>query len=502
MTRSPFGRSLALLAAGLALLSGCTTHRGEPAPRRPNLVLFLVDDLGWQDASQAFWRERTEQNGRFRTPNLERLCREGARFTQAYAHPVCTPTRVGILTGEHPARTGVTNWTLRKDTPTDSEHPTLVPPRWNCNGLQPGAQLERAFTAPTLPQRLAAAGYTTIHVGKAHFGAVGTPGADPTKLGFEVNVAGHAAGAPSSYFAKDGFLRPGDDRVWQVPGLEPWHGKDAWLTDVLTEEAITAVDHALAKQQPFFLHFAHYAVHAPIQRDPGRAARYEAAGLDPREAAYAALVEGVDDSLGALVAHLKMRGVLDDTVVVFASDNGGLSAHARGGEPHVHNAPLRSGKGSAYEGGIRVPLAIRWPGTAADGQVVEAPCATEDVFATFCAAAGTDPSCGYGRDLAPLLRGDAPERDLFWHYPHAWGVRGPGISMTSAVRSGDLKLVWFWDRGECELYDLAQDLGETHDLARERPAEVESLRAKLRTFLEANGALLPTRKDATPIARP
>lgn len=500
--RRASGCGLLLLAAGLSLLTACTTVGGEAAARRPNLVLFLVDDLGWQDASQPFWIERTPQNERFRTPNLEQLCREGARFTQAYAHPVCTPTRIGILTGEHPARTGVTNWTLRRDTSTDAKHATLEPPRWNCNGLQPGPLVERAFTAPTLPQRLASAGYATIHVGKAHFGAVGTAGADPTNLGFQVNVAGHAAGAPSSYFATDGFLRPGDDRVWQVPGLEPWHGKDAWLTDVLTDEAIAAVDRALANDQPFFLHFAHYAVHAPIMRDPKRTARYEAAGLDAKEAAYAALVEGVDDSLGALMSHLAARGVLDDTVIVFASDNGGLSATARGGTPHVHNAPLRSGKGSAYEGGIRVPFAVRWPGTALAGAAIDAPCATEDVFATFCTAAGADPTCGYGRDLAPLLRGEAPARDLYWHYPHVWGVKGPGISMTSAVRSGDLKLVWFWERGECELYDLAQDLGETRDLARERPEAATALRAKLRAFLEQSGALLPTRRDGEAIARP
>ncbi len=484
------------------MLAACATSHADARPRQKNLVLFLVDDLGWQDASQPFWTERTPQNAKFRTPNLERLCREGARFTQAYAHCVCTPTRVGILTGEHPARTGITNWTLRKDTQTDSAHPSLVPPRWNVNGLQPEPGLERAFFAPTLPQRLASVGYTTIHVGKAHFGATSTPGADPLRLGFHVNVAGHAAGAPGSHLAKDGFAKKGDDPVWNVPGLDAWHGKDAFLTDALTHEAIAAVGAALQRGAPFFLHFAHYAVHTPIQRDGKRIARYLEAGLDSREAAYAAMVEGVDDSLGALLDMLEARGALDDTILVFASDNGGLSAHARGGEPHTHNAPLRSGKGSAYEGGIRVPLAVRWPGVAPKGAVVATPCATEDVFATFCAAAGADSSCGYGQDLSLALRGEASPRDLFWHYPHSWGAKGPGIAMTSAVRSGDLKLVWFWDRGACELYDLANDIGETRDLAADRPADAARLREGLRAFLAATNAMLPARADGQPIAMP
>ncbi len=406
------------------------------------------------------------------------------------------------MTGEHPARTGVTNWTLRKNTPTDASHPSLLPPQWNVNGLQPELGLERSFVAPTLPQRLATAGYTTIHVGKAHFGAAETPGADPLRLGFHENIAGHAAGAPGSHLAREGFRRKGDDPIWNVPSLDAWHGQDVFLTDTLTHEAIAAVDRALARDKPFFLCFAHYAVHTPIQADEKRIARYESAGLDPREAAYAAMVEGVDDSLGALLDMLTARGLLEDTVVVFASDNGGLSAHARGGVPHLHNAPLRSGKGSAYEGGIRVPLAVRWPGVGMRGTVIDTPCATEDLFATFCAAAGADSSCGYGRDLAPLLRGERDSRELFWHYPHAWGGHGPGIDMTSTVRSGDLKLVWFWATGTCELYDLAVDVGETRDLAASRPDDVARLRQSLREMLTASNAMLPTRKDRQPIAMP
>ncbi|MGE3171262.1 MAG: sulfatase [Planctomycetota bacterium] len=505
------------VAASLALLAGCTAPPAATAPdarRPPNFVLFLVDDLGWQDLSLALGPARTRQNDTFRTPNVERLAREGTRFAQAYAHCVCTPTRVGILTGAHPARTGVTNWTLRRDTATDAaprpageDHAQgsapLRPPTWNVNGLSPEPATPRAFCADTLPQRLQARGYATILVGKAHFGAIGTPGSDPRRLGFDVNVAGHAAGAPSSYLAANGFLRERGDQVWQVPGLEPYHGHDAFLTDVLTTEALREIDRALDADRPFYLHLAHYAVHTPLNRDERFVAAYEQQGLDGREAMYAAMVEGVDHSLGRLLDHLSARGVLDDTVIVFASDNGGLSAHARGGPPHVHNAPLRSGKGSAYEGGIRVPLVVRWPGVAAADAVCRTPVAAEDLFATLCAAGGADPRCPDGRDLGPLLRGEpAAARDLFWHYPNVWGAEGPGIAMHSTVRSGRWKLIWFWERSAAELYDLEQDLGETRDLAAARPEVTADLRRRLREFLRSSGAMLPTRADGAPAPLP
>ncbi len=491
--------------AGLLSLAACATAPSS-LPHRPNLVLFLVDDLGWMDLSQPFGPSRTRSNDTFHTPNVERLCRDGTRFTQAYAHCACTPTRIGILTGTTAARTGVTNWTLQRDTTTDAAHPTMNPPAWRVNGLAPDATTERAFTHPTLPQRLHAAGYTTILVGKAHFGAIGTPGSDPRRLGFDVNIAGHAAGAPSSYLASNAFLREPTDRVWQVPGLEPYHGQDRFLTDVLTDEALREIDRARADGRPFYLHFAHYAVHLPLNRDARFVARYEQAGLDPKEAMYAAMVEGVDASLGRVLDHLQRCGALDDTLIVFASDNGGLSAHGRGGPANVHNAPLRSGKGSAYEGGIRVPLCVRWPGHAEAGAACATPVVAEDLFATFCSAAGTDPDCPDGRDLAPLLRdGGAapwPERALFWHYPHVWGAKGPGIEMHSSVRVGNRKLIWFWERGTCELYDLEHDLGEQHDLTAELPTVAAALRERLRNFLQTSGALLPTRKDGGALAMP
>ena len=383
----------------------------------------------------------------------------------------------------------------------------------NVNGLCLTPGIERTFRSETLPQRLQSAGYRTIHCGKAHFGAIGTPGSDPRRLGFDVNIAGHAAGAPSSYLAKQSFLRAAKDVIWQVPGLEPYHGSEAFLTDVLTSEAIREIDGAIADGEPFYLHMAHYAVHTPLNRDEAFIDSYEAAGLDPKEAMYAAMVEGVDHSLGRLLHHLEARGLLDNTMVVFASDNGGLSAHARGGKRHTHNAPLRSGKGSAYEGGIRVPLAVRFPSGAAGpiepGATCATPVACEDLFATLCQAAGVDASCSYGLPLQPLLAGATgaarqpfDERALFWHYPHVWGASGPGIAPHSSVRVADYKLLWFWAEGRAELYDLSQDLGETRDRSQDLPQVTQAMRTTLREFLQASGAMLPTRKDGQPIAMP
>ena len=297
----------------------------------------------------------------WKTPNLERLAARGLRFSDAYAAaPVCTPSRTAILTGQSPARTHITYWTLEKDRDTSSRHARLDPPAWQVNGAQP--------TGAELPQLLANAGYRTMHVGKAHFGARGTPGADPRNFGFDVNIAGHAAGAPGSFFGSDHFkdaarkqrgkVAPADapPSVWDVPMLERWYrdeeeDENVWLDDALAREACDAITTAVAEQRPFFLNFCPYGVHTPIMEDPRFAADYPE--LDPTERAYATMIAAVDDALGQLVARCDALGILDNTIFIFTSDNGGLSAHARGTAPdgaraHTHNAPLRSGKGSAY----------------------------------------------------------------------------------------------------------------------------------------------------------
>jgi arylsulfatase A-like enzyme len=247
-----------MLMVGIAWVLLMTFCAAPAMASPPNIVMFLVDDLGWQDASVPFHTEPTAFNERYHTPNLERLAAAGMSFTSAYASaPVCTPTRTSIMTGQAPGRTRITYWTLHEDRDTSRKRDDLRAPPWNVNGLQAGHV--------TLPALLRDAGYRTIHVGKAHFGAHGTSGADPTNLGFEVNVAGHASGAPASYLGTHDFSqagrsgRPEERSVWDVPGLEKYHGREVFLTEALALEAVAAVRRAVQEGRPFFLNMAPYA---------------------------------------------------------------------------------------------------------------------------------------------------------------------------------------------------------------------------------------------------
>jgi len=503
----------AQLVLTLALTSAALLARpGAPAADPPpHIVLVMVDDLGWRDSAPGAWPDPEGPGARhFITPNLERLASEGARFSDAYAAGcVCTPTRTTLMTGASPARNRITYWTRFPGQDTSAEHPLLEAPDWNVDGLQPGDV--------TLADLLRDAGYRTIHAGKAHFGTGDDGGGDPSNLGFDVNIAGWAAGGPASYHGVDDFGgvkraaregRGGGNSRWDVPGLEAYHGEDVFLTDALAIEAERALREAVADGERVFLHFAPYAVHAPIMVNPRVAHLYP--DLEGPELAYATLVTSVDDALGRLLTTLDDLGITGETLVIYTSDNGGLSAHARGGERHTHNAPLRSGKGSAYEGGTRVPLVVRWPGvTEQPGRVVDGVAITNDLFSTVAAAAGarvpeTHAPRVEGIDLRPVLAGgDAPVRPLFWHMPHDWGVAGPGIEPYSAVRLGDHKLIRFHstpgppqEEGgpptnagpRYELYDLRADVGETRNLSTEDPARVAALAQVLSLWLEATDA--------------
>jgi arylsulfatase A-like enzyme len=474
--------------------------------QKPNIVLFLVDDLGWQDTSEPFYVRRTPLNDRYKTPNFERLARRGVKFTQAYACCVCSPTRVSLMTGMSAARHRVTNWTLRRNEATDAVHPTLDLPAWNVNGMCPVPGVERTAYATPLPALLREAGYATIHCGKAHLGAVGTPAADPCSIGFDVNIAGHAAGAPGSYLGVHDFSsewRKGD-RVWDVPGLDAYHGQDVFLTEVLTREAIKALEAPIAARRPFFLYMSHYAVHTPIEEDKRFIQRYLDAGLDPIEAKYAALVEGVDKSLGDILDFLDRRGLTESTIVLLMSDNGGLSAEGRGGEPNTHNRPLSSGKGSAHEGGIREPMIVRWPGVTRPDTICATPVIIEDFFPTILEMAGVrSPRTVQtvdGRSFVPLLRGSeaaavaGADRPLFWHFPNHWGPKGPGIGASSSVRKGDWKLIYYHADRSFELFNLAEDIGEAHNLASARPDKIEELAAVLTAYLKSVDAQMPVDK--------
>lgn len=501
-------------AAGLGLpWLAARANAGVEVAIRPNILLFLVDDMGWQDTSVPFWREATRFNAHYRTPNMERLARLGTRFSQAYAHPVCSPTRTSILTGWSPARHRVTNWTLHPDKDTSRG---WSPRDWNLRGLQ--------ADAVTLPRLLRDAGYFTIHCGKAHWGARGTSGEDPRALGFDINIAGHAAGAPGSYQGERDFGRPGPDGAptpWAVPGLEKYHGQRIDLSDALTQEAKAALDTAHATGKPFFLYMAHYAVHTPIEAHhrfidhyAGKHYGESGAPIPPVEARYASMVEGMDASLGALLDKLEATGQAESTLVIFTSDNGGLSAHGREATPYgtglnTHNWPLRAGKGSAYEGGTRVPFIAAWARGNADhpmqralpikaGAISEAQCISEDLFPTLLhlgGAMGGLPN-DYpqdGRDVHSdwISGGGGTTRPLIFHYPHTWGPDGPGYEPHSAMRLGDWKVIYFYRSQRWQLFNLAEDIGEADDLAAADAARLARMARHLLERLVERGAQWP-----------
>lgn len=473
--------------------------------QRPNIVLFLVDDMGWQDTSLPFWTERTHYNDTYETPNMERLAQQGVKFTQAYACSISSPSRCSLFSGMNAARHRVTNWTLKKDTSTDGKNDVLTLADWNVNGLCPVAGVERTTHVTPLAQILKDNGYYTIHCGKAHFGAATTPGEDPLKMGFDVNIAGHAGGAPASYLGEENFGNREDNQPsspFAVPGLEEYWHQNIFLTEVLTVEAKKALDARVA-DKPFFLYMAHYAVHVPYSKDARFYQKYRDKGLPDSEARYASLVEGMDKSLGDLMDYLDAHQLTDNTVVLFMSDNGGFAASAdvRAGQPFTQNYPLNSGKGSAYEGGVREPMIVKWPGVTSDGTVCEKPVIIEDFFPSILQMAGVKKAATVqtvdGRSFVPLLTGQGDPsagRRFYWNYPNDWGVTGPGIGATCAVREGDWKLIYYYQDGRKELFNIREDIGEKSDRASAEPARVKKLSAELGKYLRQVGGQRPSFK--------
>lgn len=457
---------------------------------QPNIIFILMDDMGWMDLG-------CYGSSFYETPNLDRLATQGMRFTDAYAAcPVCSPTRASLLTGKYPATLGITDWIDWGG----KTHP--------CRGKLVDVPYlkELPSTEFSLASALAAGGYQTWHVGKWHLGG---PDHSPLQHGFEVNIGGCAWGMP-----QHGYFSP-----WQIPGMadaEP----GTYLTDHLTDQAIGLIQERGDK--PFFLNFAHYAVHTPIQAPPELVAKYQAKakalGLDTQDAVeegevfptqhkghlrvqrrklqsdptYAAMVENLDWNVGRLLDALEEMGLAQDTLIVFTSDNGGLATAE--GSPTC-NAPLNEGKGWMYEGGTREPLLVRWPGQVEAGSTCTQPVTSPDFYPTLLEAAGlplVPEQHVDGTSFLPALRGDVSfQRDpIFWHYPH-YGNQGgtPG----SSVRQGDYKLIEFFEDGRLELYNLRTDIGETRNLATELPAVVEGLHAQLRQWRESIEAKIPQR---------
>jgi arylsulfatase A-like enzyme len=481
MTSDPTRLSLVPATLALALLLSPATPLGADEPRPPNFLFILIDDLGWRDLG-------CYGSTFYQTPHIDRLAGQGIRFTNAYAAcSVCSPTRASILTGQYPARLHLTDY-LTGRPPKDAR---LQVPDWT-------PYLRR--DALTIPAVLKTAGYNSALIGKWHLGGSREWGAPaeaedalPERRGFDLNIAGSHYGQPPDYFYP--YERNGPKgTTYRFPNLKGGRAGE-YLTDRLTDEAekfLTA-----NRSRPFFLYLAHYAVHTSIgnrlQAKPLVVAKYQARA-DPKatqhNAVYAAMIESVDESVGRLLRKLDELKLADQTVVVFTSDNGGY--HEATAQP-----PLRGAKSEPYEGGIRVPLLIRWPGKVKPGRVCDTPVISADFFPTFCRMANVRPDPKQpidGVSLLPLLeeKGGLEREALFWHYPH-YNASSPPHGI---VRQGVFKLIEFFEDGRVELYNLKTDLSEKENLASSQPERARAMQRLLSAWRKQVGAQMPVPRTA------
>lgn len=448
-----------------ALLGGLAPALACPASRRPpNIVFVLTDDLGWRDTS--FTGSRF-----YETPRIDALARSGMRFTNGYAAaPVCSPTRAALMTGKYPARLGLTSHLQGAHR---LHYSKVIPPT---------VKTELPLEEVTIAEILKQAGYRTAQIGKWHLGG---PGFLAGAQGFDVAVGGDTAGSTNSFFFPE----------WKkkIP-LEGTRSGE-YLTDRLTDLAVEFIRQST--ERPFFLYLPHYAVHVPVEAKAEMIPHFEAKvrADDPQNfPTYAAMLKSVDESVGRVLDTLEELKLTGNTIVVFTSDNGGVSSREWRNRPVTSNLPLRAGKGHLYEGGIRVPLAVRWPGVTKPGAVSEEPVLTVDFAPTLAEAAGVAPASlphMDGSSIAPVLHGARRlKRDrIYFYYPHY----SPQLGRPSAaVRERDWKLIRFFEDGHEELYNLARDISEKDDLAQKEPAAAKRLSGLLTAWLEETGAKLPT----------
>ncbi|MBK8053078.1 MAG: sulfatase-like hydrolase/transferase [Saprospiraceae bacterium] len=334
-------------------------------------------------------------------------------------------------------------------------------------------------------------------------GSQSTPGSDPLNFGFLTNVGGTSIGHPQSYYGKNNFgNKAGSITHWAIPGLQEFYDKDVFLTEALTQKAIQLMSGSIGQQKPFFLNFGHYAIHTPIQPDHRYFEKYLLNGLDSTEAAYATLVEGMDKSLGDIMHFLKSQNQEDNTIIIFLSDNGGLTNSSRGGTRNTHNHPLRSGKGSVYEGGIKVPMIVKWPKMVRSGTKTSHQMMAEDIFPTILEMAGAKFTAAKidGKSLVPALKSPVYKgslRNLIFHYPHRWTKNeDEGIAWASALRRGDWKVVYLMKEQKLELYNIAKDPGEKVNLADTYPEQVTALAQIMGDELRSKNAQMPLWKKS------
>jgi arylsulfatase A-like enzyme len=442
-----------------------------------------VDDLGWKDVG-------CYGSSFYETPNIDRLAAQGMKFTQAYAaSPVCSPTRASIMSGKNPARLHITDWIGGKQKgrllPADYEH-------------------QLPLEEVTIAEALKAEGYAAGFFGKWHLGDAPY---FPEKQGFDVNKGGHSKGHPASYFYPYKNEKHPD---FNVPGLEDGQ-QGEYLTDRLTDEALKYMENH--KDAPFFLFLSHYAVHTPIQakekdiayfknkkekmpdsgQDAFRDEHQAHTKLIQDDPVYAAMVKSVDESIGRVVNKIETLGLSDNTIIIFMSDNGGLSTLTWKWSP-TSNEPLRAGKGWLYEGGIREPLIIKWPGKVKAGSVCNEPVVSMDFYPTILQMCGLPLKPQQHKDglsLVPLLtenKQHLPRTELLWHFPH---YHGSGHRPSSAIRVGDYKLIKFYEGPVLELYDLKNDPYEKENIAEKYAQKTEELHRELIRQLELQKANLP-----------
>ncbi|MBI4910593.1 MAG: sulfatase [Acidobacteria bacterium] len=426
--------------------------------QKMNVIVILADDLGAMDLT--CYGSRYHE-----TPNLDDLAASGVQFNQAYAAcPVCSPTRASLMTGKYPARLHLTDW---------------IPGRRQWAGSKllflPFEQ-QLPLKETTLAEVMKAAGYTTGSIGKWHLGGQGF---SPADQGFDFNIAGTERGSPPSYFPP-----------YPLPGVEARSETD-YLTDNLAARAVQFIE--ANKDKPFFLYLPHFAVHTPLQARREKTDKYQRKAGSVRaqsEPVYAAMLESLDDAVGAVVDKVEEAGLKDRTAILFLSDNGGLRFEGARKTAVTDNSPLRAGKGHLFEGGIRIPMIVRWPGVTKAGTSNDTPVCSIDVLPTVADLLGLTAGNVDGVTIAPLLRGGKRvKRDaLFWHYPH---YSNQGGSPGAAVRDGDWKLIEFYEDGRLELFNVKVDYKEKLNLVNRQPAIAKKLHAKLKQWREAVGAVMP-----------
>lgn len=457
------------------LLYACGNH----VDPKPNIIIIHVDDLGWADLS-------VQGSTFYETPNIDGLASGGIRFTDGYASAsVCSPTRAALMTGKYPARIGITDWiraVFQGGTiPEDGQNPSGYDYDTGQPLVTPRNPLWLEHEEVTLAELLAEAGYINAHIGKWHLGAENWY---PETQGFHINIGGADIGEPPSFF--DPYF---SERAGYIPTLEP-REEGEYLTDREAWEAARFIrEH---KERPFFLHYAPYAVHTPIQAKEELIERYKSKPTTfQSNPVYAAMVHSLDEAVGRIIAELEENRIRENTLIIFTSDNGGLDR-----SDATTNPPFRSGKGYPYEGGIRVPFIVNWPGVIEPARVSYEPVKSFDILPTVADAAGINLPEDLVIDGMSLWKhilsggNESVDRDaLIWHFPHY--RQGRIIPPYSIIRSGEWKLIKWWEGPEYELYHLIDDIGETTDLASENPELVDTLNTRLLEILDESGAKLP-----------